>query len=234
MASLSAKAYAQLSALIEENGLSSILGGISNLTSGKKGKTTKFRNNNEARVTKKTSAKDKKKQLLEQLKEEHPDWKLGCGKGLSLSVLKDAVKSGVKPTPKKRYNPYFDFLAIVRKELETQLSPRQIIRIGSCRWQVLKQFAAENGHSNKDIVKSEELLTEVSKNFATIEEDLKDMPEKKSKAKKKTEEKTEEKTKEKTTKKTTKKDEVHPAAGIFASDSDIDSDIDSESDSESE
>ena len=101
MASLSAKAYAQLSALIEENGLSSILGGISNLTSGNKGKTTKFRNNNEARVTKKTSAKDKKKQLLEQLKEEHPDWKLGCGKGLSLSVLKDAVKSGVKPTPKK-------------------------------------------------------------------------------------------------------------------------------------
>ena len=63
MASLNAKAYAQLSALIEENGLSSILGGISNLTSGNKGKTTKFRNNNEARVTKKTYAKDKKKHL---------------------------------------------------------------------------------------------------------------------------------------------------------------------------
>ena len=125
--------------------------------------------------------KNLKDKNIEQLKEKHPDWELGNGKGLSLSVLKNAIKSGVKPSPKKRINPYFDFLAIVRKEFETQLSPRQIIRIGSCRWQVLKQFAAENGHSSKDVVKSEELMAEVSKNFATVEEDLKDMPEKKSK-----------------------------------------------------
>jgi hypothetical protein len=226
MSGLNAKAYAQLSALIEENGLSSILGGISKLTSGNKEKITARIIDDESRATKKMSAKEKKKQLMKQIKETYPEWDLGNGKGLSISVLESARKSGVKPIPKKRCNPYFDFLAIVRRDVESlDLSPKQIVRIGACRWNVLKLFASTKGYSNKEVVKSEQLLKEVAKKYSTIEEDLNGMQQmkesKKTQKAKNPEKKTETKVKE---------EEEHPAAGAFIM---TDSDSDDESDDES-
>ena len=170
MAGLNAQAYTQLATLLKENGLSSILGGISNWTSANPEK----RITGEQRGAKKTTSAKSKKGLLNLLNEKHPDWELGNGKGLSISALKNALKTGEKPKPKKRENPYFDFLAIVRKEVaELELSPKQVVSLGSIRWTVLKEFAAENGHTNKEVVKDPELLKKVAANYASIEEDLK-------------------------------------------------------------
>lgn len=181
MATLDQKAYAQLEALIAENGLSAVLGGISNWTLGNpdKLKTTE--------TPKRKHACNSKKGLLEQLNATHPDWELGKGKGLSIASLKNALKSGEKPVAKKRSNPYFTFLAIVREELsERNMTPKQIIRIGSRRWQILKKYAGDNSLKTKDIIENPQLLAEVAKNYSSIDEDLEglDITPKKTKAKK--------------------------------------------------
>ena len=174
MAALNQKVYAQLTALIEENGISAILGGISSITSGNPG--TFAETGKPAKTGKKKASPNSKKGLLELVQEKFPDWNLGKGKGISIASLKEAVESGEKPEPKKRVNPYFTFLALVRKELAgEELSQKQIIRIGSRRWQILKTFASENNHSPKDIVESEELIAAVAKLYASIEEDLEGM-----------------------------------------------------------
>lgn len=187
MATLDQKAYAQLATLIAENGLSAVLGGISNWTLG---------NPNKHKTTETTSKKKKtcksKKGLLEQLNADHPDWELGKGKGLSIASLKNALESGEKPVAKKRSNPYFTFLAIVREELSEQnMTPKQIIRIGSRRWQILKKFAGDNHKSVNNIIENPTLLSKVAKNYASIDEDLEglDITPKKTKAKKNTKEK---------------------------------------------
>ena len=178
MAGLNAKAYAQLTALIEENGLSSILGGISNWTSANPVKRT----TEERRVSKKpVSTKTKKANLLNQLKEEHPDWELGTGKGLSLAALKNAVETGKKPIPKKR--PYFVFQDIVRRDLgEHEFSPTQVMKIIGSRWAALKLFTATNSHTIVEILNDQELLEQVAKNYTDIEEILKDSTKKPKKA----------------------------------------------------
>ena len=174
MAALNQKVYAQLAALIEENGISAILGGISSITSGNPG--TFAETGKSAKTGKKKASPNSKKGLLELIQGKFPDWNLGKGKGISIASLKEALESGDKPEPKKRVNPYFTFLALVRKELsEKDLSQKQIIRIGSRRWQILKTFASENNHSPKDVVQSEELIAEVAKLYASIEEDLEGM-----------------------------------------------------------
>ena len=128
----------------------------------------------ERRMPKKTTSAKSKKKLLDLLNEKHPDWELGKGKGFSISALKNALETGEKPEPKKRKNPYFDFLAIVRKEVaDLDLSPKQIVSLGASRWKVLKLFSAENGHTTKDIVNDPELLKQVAANYAPIEEDSK-------------------------------------------------------------
>ena len=173
MATLNQKVYAQLAALIEENGISAILGGISSITSGNPGT---FAETGKPAKTGKKASSNSKKGLLELLQGKFPDWNLGKGKGISIASLKEALESGEKPEPKKRVNPYFTFLALVRKELsEKDLSQKQIIRIGSRRWQILKTFASENNHSPKDVVQSEELIAAVAKLYASIEEDLEGM-----------------------------------------------------------
>ena len=104
-----------------------------------------------------------KKGLLKQLNEKHPEWKLGKGRGISIAALKEALKSDKQPVAKKRTNPYFTFLAITREELSSQqLTQKQIIRVGSRRWQIVKYFAATEGHNEKDIVESPKLLKEVA------------------------------------------------------------------------
>jgi hypothetical protein len=174
MAALNQKVYAQLAALIEENGISAILGGISSITSGNPG--TFAETGKPAKTGKKKASPNSKKGLLELLQGKFPDWNLGKGKGISIASLKEALESGEKPEPKKRVNPYFTFLALVRKELsEKDLSQKQIIRIGSRRWQILKTFASENNHAPNDVVQSEELIAEVAKLYASIEEDLEGM-----------------------------------------------------------
>jgi len=158
--------------LIEENGLQSVLGWIGIWVS----KNTVKHTTGEQRGAKKTTSAKSKKGLLNLLNEKHPDWELGKGKGLSISALKHALETGEKPEPKKRENPYFDFLAIVRKEvagIELEFSPKQVVSLGGIRWTVLKLFAAQNGHTNKEIVKDPELLKQVAANYAPIEEDLK-------------------------------------------------------------
>lgn len=172
MAALNQKVYAQLAALIEENGISAILGGISSITSGNPGKFAET--GKPAKTGKKKASPNSKKGLLELVGEKYPDWKLGKGKGISIASLKEALESGEKPEPKKRVTAYFTFLAIVRKELseEDHLTQKQIIRIGSRRWQILKTFASENGHTPKDVIQSEELLAQVAGHYATIQEDL--------------------------------------------------------------
>ena len=183
MATLDQKAYAQLATLIAENGLSAVLGGISNWTLG---------NPNKHKTTETTRKKKKtcksKKGLLEQLNADHPDWELGKGKGLSIASLKKALESGEKPVAKKRSNPYFTFLAIVREELSEQnMTPKQIIRIGSRRWQILKKYSEDNSESTKDIIENPTLLAKVAKNYASIDEDLEGLditPKKKQQTKK--------------------------------------------------
>lgn len=183
MATLDQKAYAQLEALIAENGLSAVIGGISNWTMGN---PNKLKSTPTAGKKKKTS--NSKKGLLDQLNAEHPDWELGKGKGLSIASLKKALENGEKPVVKKRSNPYFTFLAIVRKELSEQnMAPKQIIRIGSRRWQILKKFSEDNTHSTKDIIGDPELLAKVAENYASIEKDLEGLditPKKENKIKK--------------------------------------------------
>ena len=222
MSGLNAKAYAQLTTLIEQNGLSSILGGISNWTSANPGKCIA----EERRMPKKTTSTKSKKGLLDLLNEKHPDWELGKGKGLSISALKNALETGEKPEPKKHKNPYFDFVAIVRKEVaDLDLSPKQIVSLGAARWKVLKLFAAENGHTTKEIVKDPELLKQVAANYAPIEEDLKGMKntQKEKKTKKPKQAKKTEKVKE------TPEDNLdeQPVSGLFMSDEDEDSGEDS-------
>ena len=175
MAALNQKVYAQLAALIEENGISAILGGISSITSGNPGKFAET--GKPAKTGKKKASPNSKKGLLELVGEKYPDWKLGKGKGISIASLKEALESGEKPEPKKRVTAYFTFLAIVRKELseEDHLTQKQIIRIGSRRWQILKTFASENDHTPKDVVQSEELLAQVAGLYASIQEDLEGM-----------------------------------------------------------
>ena len=111
MAALNQKAYAQLSALIEENGISAILGGISSITSGNPGKFTET--GKPAKTGKKKVSPNSKKGLLELIGEKYPEWKLGKGKGISIASLKEALESGEKPEPKKRVTAYFTFLTIV-------------------------------------------------------------------------------------------------------------------------
>jgi hypothetical protein len=172
MTGLNAQAYAQLTTLLEENGLSSILGGISNWTSANPRKCI----TDERRMPKKETSGKSKKKLLKLLNEKHPDWELGKGKGINISALKNALETGEKPEPKKRENPYFDFLAVVRKEVASLgLSPKQIISLGSNRWAVLKLFAATKGYTTKQIIKNPNLLKQVAANYAPIEESLKGM-----------------------------------------------------------
>lgn len=198
MATLDQKAYAQLAALIAENGLSAVIGGISNWTLG---------NPNKHKSTTTTVGKklnvNSKKGLLEQLNADHPDWDLGKGKGLSIASLKKALETNTKPVAKKRSNPYFTFLAIVREELSGQdMSPKQVIRIGSRRWQILKKYSGDNSLSTKDIIQDPELLAKVAENYASIEEDLEGMntaPKKEKKTKKTKKTKTEKKEPEETT-----------------------------------
>ena len=255
MAGLNAQAYAQLTTLLEENGLTSILGGLSNWTSANPGQCI----TGEQRVPKKTTSAKSKKGLLNLLNEKYPDWELGKGKGFSVSALKNALETGEKPEPTKRENPYFDFLAIVRKEVaDLGLPPKQVVSLGGIRWTVLKQFAAENGHTNKEVVKNPELLKKVAANYASIEEDLKDVEiakkEKKAKKAKKVEkvekvevEKVEKAKKAKKPKKAkkvekTKKDETpeddvndQPVAGLFCmSDEDSDDEDSDDEDSDDE
>lgn len=215
MAGLNAQAYAQLTTLLEENGLSSILGGISNWTSANPGKSIA----DERRMPKKTTSAKSKKKLLDLLNEKHPDWELGKGKGFSISVLKNALETGEKPEPKKRENPYFDFLAIVRKEVaDLNLPPKQVVSLGGARWAVLKQFANENGHTTKEIVKDPELLKQVAANYASIEEDLKAVKNaKKEKKPKKTKKVKKTDDVKKTANEDTQEDDIadQPVAGLF-------------------
>lgn len=235
MAGLNAQAYTQLTTLLEENGLSSILGGISNWTSANPEK----RITGEQRGVKKTTSAKSKKGLLNLLNEKHPDWELGNGKGLSISALKNALETGEKPKPKKRENPYFDFLAIVRKEVaELELSPKQVVSLGGIRWTVLKEFAAENGHTNKEVVKDPELLKKVAANYASIEEDLKVVKiAKKEKKEKKVEKAKKAKKVDKTKNDETPEDDVNddPVAGMFCmSDEDSDDEDSDDEDSDDE
>jgi hypothetical protein len=80
----------------------------------------------------------------------------------------------------------------VREELSEQnMTPKQIIRIGSRRWQILKKFAGDNHKSVNNIIENPTLLSKVAKNYASIDEDLEglDITPKKTKTKKNTKEK---------------------------------------------
>ena len=243
MAGLSAKDTTQLIALLEKNGISTILGGITEWTARNPEKT---RTNKEPKTARKGKTKLKKTQLLNQLKEEHPDWDLGKGKGLTLGALKIAVETGEKPVPKT--SPYIKFQEVVRKDIGShKLSPTQVMKIIGCRWRLLKTFAGVKGLSNIDIVNSKDMLEELAKTYNTIEEDMKtkkvkkaEKPKKKTGADSDTEGSANEKTKKTTKKKTKKKTEENPkkkkedlpAAGMFASDSESDSESDSDIDSD--
>ena len=66
------------------------------------------------------------------------------------------------------------------------MTPKQIIRIGSRRWQILKKYAGDNSLKTKDIIENPQLLAKIAKNYASIDEDLEglDITPKKTKAKK--------------------------------------------------
>ena len=160
------KAQKQLIALLEEQGSAWVLSATANWIGGNTVAPGK-------EIKKKKASPKTKAGLLEAINEKFPDWELGKGKGISVAALKSALSSGEKPEKKKRTTVYFNFLAMVRAEVaELNLNPQQIIRIGSRRWTLLKEFAAENGHSTKDILESPDLLEEVKKQYSTIKEDL--------------------------------------------------------------
>ena len=179
MTSVTQKQFANI---INQEGLATVLKWISDWSSDNPEKMSTGGFATKTKKSRKKKTPKTKKALLELLNETHPEWKLGKGKGLSIAALKNALETDEKPEPKKRTNPYFTFLAIVRDELsDRELTSKQIIRIGSRRWTILKAYASENDYTEKDIIEDRERLAEVAKKFSSIEEDLEGMPEPKAK-----------------------------------------------------